>query len=123
ICTFGDCLGDYLAVGPEGEIYPCQRFVGLPKFQMGTVHDPHSLEALTDSLAWQTLKAREAHVSTECGGCAYLEFCRGGCPYNALAANSGTDRDPHCAAYQRIFGYITDRALDEVFSEENMDAV
>jgi uncharacterized protein len=38
ICTFGDCMGGYLAVGPDGEIYPCQRFAGMPEYQLGNVH-------------------------------------------------------------------------------------
>jgi uncharacterized protein len=32
-------------------------------------------------------------------------------------------RDPHCPAYKQVFGAVTDRALAEVFSEENLDAV
>jgi dihydrolipoamide dehydrogenase len=37
ICTFGECLGGYLAVGPDGAIYPCQRFAGMPEFAIGDV--------------------------------------------------------------------------------------
>jgi len=50
-----------------------------------------------------------------------------GCPYNALAANGGAfdgkRRDPHCAAYKHIFDGIADRALQEVFSAENLAEV
>ena len=38
ICTFGDCLGHYLAVGPDGAIYPCQRFAGMADYTLGNVH-------------------------------------------------------------------------------------
>jgi uncharacterized protein len=127
ICTFGDCLGDYLAIGPCGEIYPCQRFVGLPEYQLGTVYEKPSLETLAASPTWKILKEREERISIECGDCSYLDFCRGGCPYNAFAANghdfNKTIRDPHCSAYQQIFRSITDQALEEVFSQENMEAV
>jgi uncharacterized protein len=77
---------------------------------------------------------RQERIEEECGDCPHLDFCRGGCPYNVLAANggdltgfgnpSGLDlRDPHCPAYKRVFSYITDRALEEVFSEENLATV
>jgi uncharacterized protein len=127
ICTFGDCLGEYLAVGPQGEIYPCQRLSGMPGYQLGNVHDSPSLEMLSVSPIWRAFQDRQRGITELCGDCLYLDFCRGGCPYNVLAANRGSSdrtlRDPHCSAYERIFSYITDRALAEVFSEENLDAV
>jgi len=99
----------------------------MPEYQLGNVYQKPSLDTLTDSLPWKMLREREKRVSKECGECSYLDFCRGGCPYNALAAN-GNDfhkaiHDPHCSAYQHIFRYITDHALEDVFSPENMDAV
>ena len=127
ICTFGDCLGSYLAVGPDGEIYPCQRFAGMPAYRLGNVHERPSHDALSASPVWRAFREREERIGEECGECPYLAFCRGGCPYNVLAANGGrfdrTLRDPHCAAYRRIFSYITDRAVEEVFSEENLDQI
>jgi uncharacterized protein len=132
ICTFGDCLGDYLAVVPDGDIYPCQRFSGIPEFRLGNVHNCPSAEGLAASPVWRMFQARQEHIAEECKGCAHLNICRGGCPYNALVAN-GKDlssfgkpsglRDPDCPAYQRVFSYITDRAMQEVFSEENLDEV
>lgn len=127
ICTFGDCLGGYLAVGPHGEIYPCQRFAGMPEYRLSNVHDCPSLDTLSSSPAWRVFQDRQERIEAECGDCPYLDFCRGGCPYNVLAANGGsfnhTLRDPHCPSYQRIFSYTMDRAMEEVFSEENMAAV
>jgi uncharacterized protein len=123
ICTFGDCLGGYLAVGPDGGIYPCQRFVGIPEFVLGNVHDRPTQATLEASPAWQMLRAREERIEEECGECPHLEICRGGCPYNALTTGAGIVRDPHCPTYQQIFDTITDRALEEVFSTENMEAV
>jgi uncharacterized protein len=49
ICTFGECLGGYLAVGPDGAIYPCQRFAGMKEFAVGDVHVRPSLEELKAS--------------------------------------------------------------------------
>lgn len=126
ICTFDDCLGKYLAVDPEGWIYACQRFAGVPAYRLGNVYDCPSQEALAEASAWRMLQKRQERIEEECGDCPHLDFCRGGCPYNVLAANGGfarSLRDPHCPAYQRGFNYITDRALEEVFSEENLTAV
>lgn len=126
LCTFGDCLGDYLAVGPDGGIYPCQRFVGLAAYCLGNVAQQPGWDELAATSVWQTFRAREERVHEECGNCAHFDYCRGGCPYDALAASGGTFRqlrDPYCPAYRRIFDHITDRALDEVFADQNLDAV
>ncbi len=127
ICTFGDCLGDYLAVGPDGEIYPCQRFAGMPEYRLGSVHENPGPGTLPASPVWQAFQERQERIETECGNCAHLGYCRGGCPYNVLVANAGslskTLRDPQCLAYKRVFSFIADRALEEVFSPENMDEV
>jgi len=126
-CVFGDCLGKYLAVDPEGWIYPCQRFAGMPRFRLGNVHDHPTMNELSNTPFWCLLSDRQKRIEDECGDCPYLEICRGGCPYNVLVENKGsfekTLRDPYCPAYQRIFSNITERALEEVFSEENMSSV
>lgn len=127
LCTFQDCLGEYLAVDPEGWIYPCQRFAGMAPFRLGRVNDCPSLDLLSASPVWRAFQDRQKRVDAECGECPHLDLCRGGCPYNVLAANGGsfgrTWRDPHCPAYKRIFAYIADRALQEVFSGENLAPV
>ena len=127
ICTFGDCLGGYLAVGPDGAIYPCQRFVGLPGFVLGNVNAQPDPADLAATPAWAAFAARERAIGDSCGSCAHLSYCRGGCPYNALAEAGGalspTARDPHCAAYRRTFDAIGERALAEVFSPTNVAAV
>ena len=128
ICTFGECLGGYLAVGPDGSIYPCQRFAGMPEFEVGNVAGRPSLAELRDSSVWREFRAREEHVAEACGDCAYFGFCKGGCPYNALVGSGGsslgpTARDPHCASYRRVFDAVTERAMAEMFSPENLDAV
>ncbi len=127
ICTFGDCLGGYLAVGPDGGIYPCQRFTGLPEFALANVRDCPSQADLETGPTWRMLANRQERIAEECAGCAFLSYCRGGCPYDALAEHggrfNGSLKDPHCPSYQRIFRHISDQALREVFSAENLAEV
>lgn len=122
LCTFGDCLGGYLTIGPNGSIYSCNRFAHHPDHRLGSVLDMPTLEALAQSPAWLHQREREVMVHEDCGDCSHFAYCKGGCPYNAITG--GIDRrDPHCEAYKRLFDHITRRAMDEVFSEENLDAV
>ena len=123
ICTFSDCLGKYLAVGPDGFIYPCQRFCGMSEYRIGDVRDCPSMERLQQSTVWNQFSERQKKIDQECSECAHLKYCRGGCPYNSLVGGNGSLKDPYCDSYQAIYQYITDKALEEVFSDTNMEAV
>lgn len=125
ICTFGDCLGGYLAIGPDGSVYPCQRFVGNPRYCLGNVWQTR--EQIQQSPVWQAFLQRQIDIQERCSDCPFVDICRGGCPYNVLAQHpegfSGEIRDPYCPAYQKIFTEITERAIREAFSTENLQAV
>ncbi len=118
VCTFVDCMGDTFAIGPDGSIYPCYRFVGMPEWVMGNVIDHPSIDELSKSAPWKLLQEYSDYVDRECKKCNYIKFCRGGCPYNALTITDGevNSVDPHCIAYKTIFKEITKRATEEMLS-------
>jgi uncharacterized protein len=124
ICTFRECLGEFFAVGPDGSIYPCNRFVGVADFVMGNVHDSPALDEIKASAPWRLLAERQERIEEECGGCPHLAYCHGGCPYNALVAGDGTfsagRRDPECAAYRRFFSHVSKLATAEIFAPANL---
>ncbi len=123
VCTFVDCMGDTFAVGPDGSIYPCYRYVGMPDYVMGNVSERPGMEDLMQSDAWKLMQEFKELVDKKCGDCNYVNFCRGGCPYNATAPYDGEvkDVDPHCAAYKRIFKEITDRLNNEMFGGPGLE--
>ncbi|MGZ7129541.1 MAG: TIGR04083 family peptide-modifying radical SAM enzyme [Halobacteriota archaeon] len=122
VCTFVDCMENTFAVGPDGSIYPCYRFVGMLEYVMGHVRDRPSQEDLIQSAAGVRLQRFKEHVDRECKGCRHIRYCRGGCPYNAIARSDGeiTGVDPHCLAYKRIFDEIADRFNQEMMSSLDM---
>ena len=123
VCTFVDCMGSTYAVGPDGSIYPCYRFVGMPEFVMGNVRDRPSQEDLDRSPAGKLMQEFRENVDRACGKCAHIGYCRGGCPYNAIAPTGGKVQgvDPYCTAYKRIFDEITDRLNKEMFESPMID--
>jgi uncharacterized protein len=122
VCTFVDCMGSTFAVGPDGSIYPCYRFVGMPEYVMGNVRDHPTREDLAGSPAGQLMQQFKEYVDRNCGKCAHVRYCRGGCPYNAIAPTDGKIQgvDPHCIAYKRIFDEINDRLNREMFESPEM---
>ena len=69
---------EYLAVTPEGDLYPCHQFVGLPGFLMGNV----DTGVVNTSLAEQFRKCN-VYSKKECRDCFAKLYCSGGCAANA----------------------------------------
>ncbi|MFH0966056.1 MAG: TIGR04083 family peptide-modifying radical SAM enzyme, partial [Methanobacteriota archaeon] len=111
VCTFADCMGNTFAIGPNGSIYPCYRFVGMDEWVMGFVYDNPSLDDLAQSPAWKKMFQFKTFVDAACGSCNHIKYCRGGCPYNAIAPDHGqlNGVDPHCIAYKKAFDEISER--------------
>ncbi|MDA8441244.1 MAG: thioether cross-link-forming SCIFF peptide maturase [Peptococcaceae bacterium] len=75
---------EYLAVAPDGSLFPCHQFVGNPEFKVG---DVFSGEIDLEMAA----RFRDAHVynKPECRKCWARFFCSGGC--HAAAFNFNGD--------------------------------
>ncbi|MEN6609836.1 MAG: TIGR04083 family peptide-modifying radical SAM enzyme [Methanoregulaceae archaeon] len=116
VCTYADCMGSTFAIGPDGSIYPCYRFVGMPEYVMGNVRDHPTKEELAASPSGRLMQEYKEYVDRACGECRHIRYCRGGCPYNAIAPHNGKIEgvDPHCTAYKRIFDEISDRLNQEM---------
>jgi uncharacterized protein len=125
VCTFVDCMGNTFAIGPDGSIYPCYRFVGMSGYIMGNVADHPTVEDLQQSDAWKRMERYRNYVDQACGECTHIRYCRGGCPYNAIVACGGEDKgvDPNCTAYKRIFSEMSDRLNREMAEAPPMEMV
>lgn len=114
LCTFADCIGTTLAVGADGSIYPCYRFVGMDEYVLGNVANNPSFDDLKTSDAWTKLQEFREYVGENCKKCRHLKYCEGGCPYNAIVS-AGTSKavDPQCTAYKMIFDEVSKKANKE----------
>jgi uncharacterized protein len=123
VCTFVDCMDNTFAVGPDGSIYPCYRFVGMPEYIMSHVQDRPSQKDLSESAVGRLMRSFKECVDEECKGCKHIRYCRGGCPYNAMAPANGEIMgvDPHCLAYKRIFNEILDRFNQEMMGSFGLE--
>ena len=80
---------EYLAVTPEGELYPCHQFIGREDFKVGNVLGGIERIDIVN-------RFREANIyrKEKCSGCWAKFHCGGGCHANAELAN-GTITDPY----------------------------
>lgn len=68
---------EYVAITPDGDIYPCHQFVGIEKFRMGNLYENSFDEKLKAQFA-------SAHVYSKstCRDCWAKFYCSGGCNAN-----------------------------------------
>ncbi len=71
------CGNEYVAITPDGDIYPCHQFVGIDEYKMGSLYDGSFNLEMKDEFA-------KAHVYTkpECKKCWAKFYCSGGCNAN-----------------------------------------
>lgn len=71
------CGNEYVAVTPDGDIYPCHQFVGVEEYKMGSLYDGSFNMKMKNDFA-------RAHVYTkpECKKCWAKFYCSGGCNAN-----------------------------------------
>ncbi|MCK8059058.1 MULTISPECIES: thioether cross-link-forming SCIFF peptide maturase [unclassified Fusibacter] len=73
---------EYLAITPEGDIYPCHQFVGNEDFKLGNITEKSFDNSMTSDF-------HEAHVENKeaCKACWAKYYCSGGCHANAYNFN------------------------------------
>ena len=69
---------EYLAVTPEGDLFPCHQFVGIEKFKMGTVFEGMQ----NDDMRCKFEKCN-VYSKDECKSCWAKFYCSGGCAANS----------------------------------------
>lgn len=71
------CGNEYIAVTPEGDIFPCHQFVGDDSFKMGNV-----LDGTFDESIKHTFALANIYSKPECKNCWAKFYCSGGCNAN-----------------------------------------
>ena len=77
---------EYIAVTPEGDIYPCHQFVGEKDFIMGNLD-----EGITRPEVRQMFRSCNIYSHEECGDCFAKLYCSGGCAANAYHSTGRVD--------------------------------
>lgn len=73
---------EYLAVTPEGELYPCHQFVGQNDFLLGSV-----FQGFYGNPVREDFLASNVYTKTECQTCWAKFYCSGGCAANSFQFN------------------------------------
>lgn len=78
---------EYVAVNPNGDIYPCHQFDGDESFKMGSVLDGSFNTDIAEYFAKNNLTKKP-----DCLNCWAKYYCSGGCAANAIRYGGGIDK-------------------------------
>lgn len=74
---------EYVAITPEGDIYPCHQFVGEEEFKLG-----HVDTGIVNTDLRENFKCSNVFTKDECSNCWARYYCSGGCHANAYYSNN-----------------------------------
>ncbi len=80
---------EYLAIAPNGDIYPCHQFVGNEAYKMGNLNDGKLNQNIRE-----TFEDCNVYTKPDCRDCFAKFYCSGGCMANACLINGDINK-PH----------------------------
>ena len=83
---------EYVAITPDGDIYPCHQFVGKEEYCMGNVFDGSFNMDISSTFANQNIYTRPA-----CRECWARFYCSGGCSASNLLVNNDISKSNEVA--------------------------
>lgn len=78
---------EYVAVTPEGDIYPCHQFVGQEEYKMGSV-----LDGSFDKEQSKVFEECNLYTKPDCKNCWARFYCSGGCMATSVKYGGGMDK-------------------------------
>ncbi|MBD5081178.1 MAG: thioether cross-link-forming SCIFF peptide maturase [Ruminococcaceae bacterium] len=73
------CGNEYIAVTPDGEIFPCHQFVGIDEWKMGNIFEGNVDKKIKDYFAKTHIYSKKG-----CSDCWARFYCSGGCNANSF---------------------------------------
>ena len=107
MCDISPCGGGrcFFALAPNGDLFPCSEFIGLPRFKGGNLfRDP--IPRVLESEPFRLVTGRKVEDIEPCRRCAIRHFCGSPCPAEAHEMHGGMDqRGAFCEFYEEQVRY------------------
>jgi len=114
-----NCQMHFISIGPEGDIYPCNRFYGLTNYRLGNILT-QSLNEVFNSPIHQSFLGRAASKIEQCQNCPIIEYCNGGCVHHAIVHYGSLNAPDHlCVVYRGLVEHALDRLAGQLTNIAN----
>ncbi len=107
MCDISPCGGgrSFFALAPNGDLFPCSEFIGLPAFNGGNLFR-QPVEDVLKSPPFRLVSDRKVEGVAGCANCPIRHFCGSPCPAEAHEMNGGMDRPgAFCSFYKEQVRY------------------
>ncbi len=109
ICSNG-VYHPLLAVDMDGTVYPCDNFLGVTPFGIGTVFDGELADMIASPRNFRSYRKID---ETDCGTCDWKRLCGGGCPSGSYTLHHDLDhRSVYCGYYRRMFDFLIEKIAE-----------
>ncbi|WP_084502085.1 peptide-modifying radical SAM enzyme CbpB [Fundidesulfovibrio putealis] len=102
MCDISPCGGGrcFFALAPNGDMFPCSEFIGLPHFKGGNLFTD-AIGDVLQSAPFAQVTGRKVEDITPCNRCAIRHFCGSPCPAEAIEMNGAMNRmGAFCGFYE-----------------------
>lgn len=106
ICSRDNGCHMYLAVGANGNVYPCGKLAGLPELCFGNV-TKQSFAEIMSSEKYLDYMTTAFHIPEDCRDCRWLKVCNNGCTATRYISNGiFLDKSPECKSIMAILDHV-----------------
>lgn len=114
-CPHASCLGKWVCVYPNGDLYPCGKACP-PEFRLGNINEIKSISEIFESDGFGNILSGSIDRREKCKGCEIYDYCNGGCSIDAKADGDITSPNGFsCIVYKKLFLHIQS-TLNEIMN-------
>jgi radical SAM protein with 4Fe4S-binding SPASM domain len=109
-------IGTNLRVDPEGNVYPCQCFVGGQDYRLGSVREQTLDEIVIGPRLQQVKRTRYQRIELieQCRECVWRHYCGAGCMGNAYHKEGTIYTAPDCDLRRRWIKWLFELRLADL---------
>jgi uncharacterized protein len=109
-CSMSEnCQNHFISIGPEGDVYPCNRFYGIHKYKYGNINDNSILDIMNCDNRTELLSRCSSKIK-KCLDCSIAKYCNGGCVHHAIVHNKSVFANDHlCVVYCGLINHAIKR--------------
>lgn len=116
-CLLGEnCQGSFMAIAPNGSVFPCGRFCDkeYERFAYGNLHES-SFASIVKVINKSEIYHRFDFINkSNCRSCEFFSICHGGCLHDGyLNSKDFKHKTFLCPAYKIIFAHIKKRLVEK----------
>lgn len=107
-----NCSKNLFGLGPDGSVYECDRNMQAEELPLGNIYS----DSFADIQKKKIFHKRHPVLKeSDCEGCKWWSYCKGGCPFETKAYYQGEIGKTYwCESYKMLFEYINNEGLEEV---------